>query len=98
MPVDNELYNRLSDTWWDENTVLGSMRTGLNPGRFGYFKQVLLEKLRMDLQGKKVFDVGSNMSFSRLSVTLSVPACFLSSFSGSVHLDVLWLFTRKRQI
>ena len=58
MPVDNELYNRLYDTWWDENTVLGSMRNGLNPGRFGYFKQVLLEKLRMDLQGKKILDVG----------------------------------------
>jgi len=25
MPVDNELYDRLSDTWWDEGTVLGSM-------------------------------------------------------------------------
>ena len=33
MPVDNELYNRLSATWWDENTVPGSMRTGLNPAR-----------------------------------------------------------------
>jgi hypothetical protein len=37
MPVDHELYNRLYDTWWDENTMLGSMRNGLNPGRFGYF-------------------------------------------------------------
>lgn len=58
MPVDNELYNRLYDTWWDENTVLGSMRNGLNPGRFGYFQQVLLEKLHMDLRGKKALDVG----------------------------------------
>ncbi len=49
MPVDNDLYNRLSETWWDENTVLGSIRTGLNPGRFGYFKQVLLVKLRLHL-------------------------------------------------
>ena len=23
MPVDNELYNHLSDTWWDENEALG---------------------------------------------------------------------------
>lgn len=58
MPVDNELYNHLYDTWWDENTVLGSMRTGLNPGRFGYFKQVLLEKLHVDLRGKKALHVG----------------------------------------
>lgn len=50
--------NRLYDTWCDENTVLGSMRTGLNPGRLGYFQHVLLEELHMDLQGKKTLDVG----------------------------------------
>lgn len=58
MPVDNEVYNQLYDTWWDENTVLGSIRTGLNPARFGYFKQILLEKLHLDPQGKKTLDVG----------------------------------------
>ena len=59
MPVDNELYNRLSDTWWDENQVLGgTLRIWLGPVRFGYFQRVLMDKRKMDPQGKKVLDVG----------------------------------------
>lgn len=58
MPVDNEMYNRYSDTWWDENTALGSIRAQLNPGRLGYFEQVMSEKLRLDPRGKKTLDVG----------------------------------------
>jgi len=58
MPVDNELYNRLSETWWDENEVLNTLRTWLGPVRFGYFQRILLEKCNGDAQGIKVLDVG----------------------------------------
>jgi 2-polyprenyl-6-hydroxyphenyl methylase / 3-demethylubiquinone-9 3-methyltransferase len=58
MPVDNELYNSLSSTWWDENEPLNLLRTSLNPGRFGYFRDVLNQQLRIDPRGKKVLDVG----------------------------------------
>ncbi len=58
MPVDNELYNRLSATWWDENEPLNLLRTSINPGRFGYFQDVLSERLKLDLRGKTVLDVG----------------------------------------
>jgi len=58
MPVDNELYNRLSETWWDENTALGLLRTVLGPVRFGYFRRILMEKCKRDLQELKVLDVG----------------------------------------
>ncbi len=58
MPVDNELYNRLSSTWWDKNEPLNLLRTSLNPGRFGYFRDVLIKQLMMDPHGKKVLDVG----------------------------------------
>ncbi len=58
MPVDNEMYNRTNDIWWDENEVLHLLRTSINPGRFGYFRQVLVEKLRIDPRGKKTLDVG----------------------------------------
>jgi 2-polyprenyl-6-hydroxyphenyl methylase / 3-demethylubiquinone-9 3-methyltransferase len=58
MPVDNELYNRLSATWWDENEPLNLIRTSINPGRFGYFRDVLVTQLQIDPHGKKVLDVG----------------------------------------
>jgi hypothetical protein len=31
MPVDNELYDRLADTWWGEDSALAMLRTGVNP-------------------------------------------------------------------
>jgi 2-polyprenyl-6-hydroxyphenyl methylase / 3-demethylubiquinone-9 3-methyltransferase len=58
MTVDNELYNRLSSTWWDENEPLNLLRTSVNPGRFGYFRDVLTKRLSIDPQGKKILDVG----------------------------------------
>lgn len=58
MPVDNELYNRAGDIWWDEQEVLSMLRTMLNPARFGYFRQVLAERLMLDLQGKATLDIG----------------------------------------
>jgi len=57
MPVDNEIYNRLSSTWWDEQ-AFAILRTGLNPARFGYFRQVLLKQVGVDPVGKQALDVG----------------------------------------
>jgi 2-polyprenyl-6-hydroxyphenyl methylase/3-demethylubiquinone-9 3-methyltransferase len=58
MPIDNELYNSLSETWWDENGAFSTLRTWLGPVRFGYFRRILLEKYNRDIQGLKVLDVG----------------------------------------
>jgi 2-polyprenyl-6-hydroxyphenyl methylase / 3-demethylubiquinone-9 3-methyltransferase len=58
MTVDNELYNRLSSTWWDENEPLNLLRTSINPGRFGYFRDVLTQQLGIEPRGKKVLDIG----------------------------------------
>lgn len=59
MPVGNEIYNRLSSTWWNEQqggfTIL---RTEVNPARFGYFREVLLKQVGVDPVGKKALDVG----------------------------------------
>jgi 2-polyprenyl-6-hydroxyphenyl methylase/3-demethylubiquinone-9 3-methyltransferase len=63
MPVDNELYNHLSHTWWDENEALGILRSWLGPVRFGYFLQVLLEE-----DGRKVssFDRATGFASTRV--------------------------------
>ncbi len=58
MPVDNDLYNRLADTWWDERGILSHLGTVFNPSRFGYFRRVLTQTLSLDPPGKQALDVG----------------------------------------
>jgi 2-polyprenyl-6-hydroxyphenyl methylase/3-demethylubiquinone-9 3-methyltransferase len=57
MPVDNEIYNRPGDIWWDEHEPLNAIRTALNPARLAYFTGVLRE-LGVDVAGKTVVDIG----------------------------------------
>ena len=56
MPVDNQIYDRLAETWWKPGSPLGGLDT-LNPGRFAYLDRVLgAHALRyLDLQ---VLDLG----------------------------------------
>jgi len=56
--IDNELYDRHSDSWWDENGFLNLLRVAMNPPRFGYFKEVLTGALHIDPRGKTALDVG----------------------------------------
>ncbi|GCF11166.1 bifunctional 2-polyprenyl-6-hydroxyphenol methylase/3-demethylubiquinol 3-O-methyltransferase UbiG [Dictyobacter arantiisoli] len=58
MPVDNELYNRLHNTWWDENTALGILRSWIGPVRFGYFQSILTADESQTIREKTVLDVG----------------------------------------
>ncbi len=58
MPIDNDLYDRLSTTWWEETGALSILRTWFNPIRFGYFRRILLDELQIDLHEKQVVDIG----------------------------------------
>ena len=31
LTVNNDVYNQLGATWWDDNAVLGTLRVNLNP-------------------------------------------------------------------
>ncbi|HZU77777.1 MAG TPA: bifunctional 2-polyprenyl-6-hydroxyphenol methylase/3-demethylubiquinol 3-O-methyltransferase UbiG [Dehalococcoidia bacterium] len=55
--VDNDLYNRPGDLWWDETQPLSAIRTALNPGRLAYFRLVF-DELSLDPRGKTALDVG----------------------------------------
>ena len=55
--VDNALYDRLADSWWDESGLLHSL-TALNPARFGYMRRVLVEELRIKPANLRVLDIG----------------------------------------
>lgn len=48
----------MSDTWWDENEVFSTLLLWLNPVRFGYFRQILIEQLKVEPRGKETLDVG----------------------------------------
>src|SRR3954452_11294471 len=58
MPIDNQMYDRLSDTWWDEDGFLNVLKSGLNPSRFGYMRSVVIDALGLDTRGLRILDVG----------------------------------------
>jgi 2-polyprenyl-6-hydroxyphenyl methylase/3-demethylubiquinone-9 3-methyltransferase len=56
-PIDNELYDRLATSWWDEHGFLHAL-TALNPARFGYMRRILLDELHLVPSGLRILDVG----------------------------------------
>ncbi len=58
MPVDNDLYNQPGDIWWDDTGTLSLLRVALNPARFGYFRQALTGRLKLDPRRLRALDVG----------------------------------------
>jgi len=57
MPVDNAVYDRMADSWWDEGGFLHVL-AALNPARFGYMRRVLTEELHLAPAGLRALDVG----------------------------------------
>lgn len=55
--IDNDLYDRLADTWWRENGFLNLLQTTLNPWRLPYFKRIL-SRLQIDPHSARALDVG----------------------------------------
>ncbi|MBV9196220.1 MAG: 3-demethylubiquinone-9 3-O-methyltransferase [Solirubrobacterales bacterium] len=57
MPVDNELYDRLSHTWWDDAGFLNILQSALNPARVAFLERALRSHFG-ELGGLRVLDVG----------------------------------------
>ncbi|HEX3235245.1 MAG TPA: bifunctional 2-polyprenyl-6-hydroxyphenol methylase/3-demethylubiquinol 3-O-methyltransferase UbiG [Gemmatimonadales bacterium] len=57
MPIDNAVYDRMADSWWDEAGFLHAL-AALNPARFGYMRRMLVEELRLAPVGLHVLDIG----------------------------------------
>lgn len=62
MPVDNDVYDRLAASWWDEDSPLSLLR-GVTPGRFGYFRDVLARQGRRPEGGLRALDIGCGGGF-----------------------------------
>jgi 2-polyprenyl-6-hydroxyphenyl methylase/3-demethylubiquinone-9 3-methyltransferase len=70
LPADNSLYNTNAAGWWDENNFLNTLKTGLNPARFGFFAE-FLHHLNLQPGSLRVLDAGCgggilSEEFSRL--------------------------------
>ncbi|MFE3290096.1 bifunctional 2-polyprenyl-6-hydroxyphenol methylase/3-demethylubiquinol 3-O-methyltransferase UbiG [Rhodococcus sp. NPDC059234] len=63
MPIDNDVYDRVGATWWDEDNPLNMLHGSLTPGRFAYFREVLAQRLGHDYAGLRALDIGSGGGF-----------------------------------
>jgi 2-polyprenyl-6-hydroxyphenyl methylase / 3-demethylubiquinone-9 3-methyltransferase len=75
MPVDNAVYDRMADSWWEESGFLHAL-AALNPARFGYMRRVLIEEFRLAPAGLRVLDIGCGggllaEEFARLGCTVT---------------------------
>jgi len=57
MPIDNDLYDRMAATWWDDTGFLHILAAFIPP-RFGYMKRVLLDEMKIDPRGLRTLDIG----------------------------------------
>ena len=48
MPIDNQLYDRPGDIWWNEQEPFSMLRTMVNPVRFEFFRAILTDEGRTE--------------------------------------------------
>lgn len=63
MAIDNDVYNRLGESWWDEASPLNVLHGSITPGRFRYFRDVLTRRLGGELAGLRALDIGCGGGF-----------------------------------
>ncbi len=61
--VDNDVYERLGGSWWDESSVLSVLHGSVTPGRFAYFRDVLARHFGAGTAGLRVLDIGCGGGF-----------------------------------
>jgi 2-polyprenyl-6-hydroxyphenyl methylase / 3-demethylubiquinone-9 3-methyltransferase len=55
--IDNAIYDRIPDAWWSDDSFMALLRNAVNPPRFEYFREVLLQRWSRP-QSLAVLDVG----------------------------------------
>ena len=63
MPIDNDIYDRLGGSWWDESSPLNLLHGSMTPGRFTYFLDVLTRRGEALASGSRVLDIGCGGGF-----------------------------------
>lgn len=62
MGIDNQIYDRIGDSWWDEQNPLNMLHGSFTPGRMAYFRDVL-DRIGLDPVGLRAVDIGSGGGF-----------------------------------
>lgn len=57
--INNQIYDELAETWWDENEFLHLLKAMVNPWRVPYFKDALIKQYGHDLSRVRLLDVGT---------------------------------------
>jgi 2-polyprenyl-6-hydroxyphenyl methylase / 3-demethylubiquinone-9 3-methyltransferase len=63
MPIDNDVYERLGGSWWDESSPLCLLHGSMTPGRFAYFRDVLARQSSHRAGGLLALDIGCGGGF-----------------------------------
>jgi 2-polyprenyl-6-hydroxyphenyl methylase/3-demethylubiquinone-9 3-methyltransferase len=63
MPIDNDVYDREGEGWWEEDNPLNILHGSLTAGRFAYFREVLMHQLGLEPAGLHALDVGCGGGF-----------------------------------
>ncbi len=56
--INNQIYDELAQTWWDENEFLHLLKVMVNPWRVPYFKDALVKHHGEDLSQVRLLDIG----------------------------------------
>lgn len=56
--INNQIYDELAQTWWDENAFLHLLKVMVNPWRVPYFRNALSKHYGQDLRQVRLLDIG----------------------------------------
>lgn len=80
--IDNAIYDRIPDTWWEQDGFMSLLRTSVNPPRFEFFRKILVERLNRDPRKLRVLDVGCGGGL--LSEQFAALGCDVTGIDASV--------------
>jgi len=81
VPVDNDVYDRLGESWWDESNPLNILHGSITPGRFAYFREVLRRQRNAEVCGLRALDIGCGGGF--LAEEFAVLGCNVAGVDPS---------------
>ena len=80
MPIDNDVYDRLGGSWWDEGSPLNLLH-GTTPGRFAYFRDVLTRQANAPVGALRALDIGCGGGF--LAEEFAAMGCHVTGIDPS---------------